>query len=293
MMHGRRTARVIPVLAWALAAAAVVQLGMWTATNWYRIFGPFLIVRLEVVDSVISGVAPFLLAAVVLVAASRGRAGRRWWYLGAGLFALHGVTQSASAAWWAWNAADPVPPEGAAQVALIAASLTSAAAAALAPVCLAVGLVSWHPVRRVTAVGALVPLAVGTCAVAGSIGLLGRELAAASDLPQAGPALIALGVAHRLLAMLGAVGMVGLAIAALRAMPAARVAPGVIIAAGATLAAAGSAASWVGQSLLSFEAQGEHLLWVFTLPWTASAAGMVLLIAGFGVTALMPARPSA
>jgi hypothetical protein len=293
MTHNRPTATRIPVLAWALVAAAAVQLAIWAAMNWYRIFGPYLIVKLEDASAVIGGVAPFILAAAVLVGAARWPAGRGWLYAGAGLFALHGVVQSATDAWWAWWMTDPVAPEGAVQVALVAGSLTAVAAAALAPICLALGLIRSRPTRPVSALSALVPLAVGAVAVVASVGLLGRELAAAADVSPGGPALIALGLVHRHLPMLGALGLVALAVAAVRARPEAGMVPEMLVAVGATLACAGSAATWVGQWLLSFEAQGTHLLWVFTLPWTASSIGMVLLIAGFGLAALGTSRARA
>lgn len=295
MMHDRRTATPIPVLAWALVAAALVQLGFWAAMNWYRLFGgPYLIVKLEDVSAVIIGVSPFLLAAAVLVGAARWPRGRGWLYVGAGLFALHGVARSATDAWWAWRmAADPVAPEGAVQTALVAGSLTAVTAAALAPVCLAVGLAQSRSRWPVNALAAAAPVAVGAVTIAAGVGLLARELVGASDLPQAEPALVALGLVHRILTTLGALGLVALAVAAVRAMPAAGTVAEVLIAGGATLAAAGSAATWAGQSLLSFEAQGQHLLWVFTLPSTASSIGMVVLIAGFGVAALGSARARA
>lgn len=288
-----RAAEPIPVVAWVLVAAAVAQAVLWAALNWYRLLGgPYLILRLEDASSVITGMAPFLLGAAVLMGVPRWPAGRGWLYAGAGLFALSGVLRSATDA-WAWWMTDPVGPEGATRAALVAASLITATVAALAPACLSLGLVRSRPSRPVFALAALVPLAVGAVAMAGGLALLGRELAAASDVARGEPAIIAFALVYWLLTTLGPLAFVALAVAAVQTRPPAGMAPEVLIAIGATLAAAGSAASMVGQSLLSFEAQGEHLLWVFTLPSTASSIGMLLLIAGFGVAALRSGRTSA
>lgn len=287
MTQRGRADRWLPILAWAFVGAAALQLALWASVNWYRIFGPYLILRLEDLSSIAIGMAPFLLGAAVLVGAARWPEGRRWLIAGAALSALSGVAQTATEAWWLWRMTDPIAPEGLVQVWLIAGRLVLVTAAALAALCLAVGLARVHAARQASRSALLVPVGVGAVVVAGGLGLLARELGAASEIPDEQAAFVVLGVVHRLLATLGALGLAALAVAAVRAMPATGPLPEVLIAAGATLAAAGSAATWIGQSILSFEVQGEQVVWVFTVPSVLVSIGIVLVIAGFGAAALL------
>jgi hypothetical protein len=290
MTQRGRADRWLPILAWAFVGAAALQLALWASVNWYRIFGPYLILRLDDLSSIVTGMAPFLLGAAVLVGAARWPEGRRWLIAGAVLSALSGVAQTATEAWWLWRMTDPIAPEGLVQVWLIAGRLVLVTAAALAALCLAAGLARVRPARPASRSALLVPVAVGAVVVAGGLGLLARELGAASEIPDEQAAFVVLGIVHRLLATLGALGLAALAAAAVRAMPVAGVLPEVLIAAGATLAAVGSAATWIGQALLSFEEQSQQLLWVFTTPFAATAVGLVLIIAGFGLAALTGRR---
>ncbi|HUH16526.1 MAG TPA: hypothetical protein VMM85_01125, partial [Methylomirabilota bacterium] len=89
----------IPLAAWLLLGVAAITLGVHVAVDWYQIFGPYLIVRPERVFQAISSVAPFLLAAAVLVGAVRWPAGRPWLALGAAALALFGVLELALLAW--------------------------------------------------------------------------------------------------------------------------------------------------------------------------------------------------
>lgn len=284
MTHDGRADRRIPALAWVLVAAAAAQLGIWMAVNWYRVFGPYLVLRLEDLSSIVTGAAPFLLGAAVLVGAGRWPAGRPWLHAGAAFAAVHGVMRTATDAWWAWRMTDPVAPEGALQIALVAANLTAVTAVALTPLCLAAGLRRVEPVRRTSPFAAGIIVLVGLAAGAAGLGLGAREIAWASEFQRGEDAFIALGVAHRLLTTLGALALALLAFAVLRVLPLAGAVPEVVIAVGAAVAAAGLAATWAGQALLSFEAQDQF--WVFTLPWTVESIGKVLLIVGFAVAGL-------
>jgi hypothetical protein len=292
MTQRGRADRWLPILAWAFVGAAALQLALWASVNWYRIFGPYLILRLEDLSSIITGMAPFLLGAAVLVGAARWPDGRRWLIAGAALSAVSGFAQSATEAWWLWRMTDPIAPEGLVQVWLIAGRLVQVTAAALAAVCLAAGLARARPARPTPWPVLLVPVAVGAVVVVGGLGLLARELAAASEIPDEQAAFVVLGVVHRLLATLGALGLAALAVTAMRAMPAAGVLPEALIAAGATLAAAGSAATWIGQWVLSFDAQSEQFVWVFTVPSVMVSIGIVLVIVGFGAAALLAGSAS-
>jgi hypothetical protein len=287
MTHHDRADRPLHILAWVLVGGAALHLALWAWMNWYRLFGPYLIVRLEDLSSIVTGIAPFLLGAAVLVGAARWPAGRRWLLAGAALSALHGVAQSTAEAWWAWRMIDPIAPEGPVQVALVAGGLVQVTAAALAPLCLAAALASERAISPASRLALLVPVVVGAVVVAAGLWVLGRELAMTSEVPQEQAAFIVLGVAYRLLNTLGGIGLVALAIAAVRAMPTNGPLSEVLIATGATLAAVGSAATWIGQALLSFDAQSEQLLWVFTVPETVASIGMVLMVAGFGTAALV------
>lgn len=289
MTQQERADRRIPVLAWALVAAAAVQLAIWAATNWYRVFGPYLIVRLEDLSSIVTGVAPFLLGAAVLVGAARWPAGRSWLHAGAGFAALHGVMQTATDAWWAWRMTDPVPLDGGLQVGLVVANLVAVTAAALAPLCLAAGLGRVESVRRASPLAAGLVVVLGLAVLAAGVGLGAREIAWSADHPSGEGVVIALGVSYRLLVTLEAVALAVLALAALRALPSARILPEVLITVGSVLAAAGLGASWAGQAVLSFEEQDQF--WVFALPWTVGALGMILLIAGFAAAGLGLASP--
>lgn len=289
MTYDTRAERRIPVLAWVLVAVAALQVAIWMAVNWYRVFGPYLILRLEDLSSIITGVAPFLLGAAVLVGAPRWPAGRSWLLAGAGFAALHGVMRTASDAWWAWRGAGWDRPEGLLQVALALASLVAVAAAALTPLCLAAALGRVVPPRRMSPPAAGLILVVGLAAAAAGLGLGAREIAWTIELGSGEPAIIAVGVAYRLLTTLEAIALVVLALAALRALPPARVVPEVLVTAGGTVAAAALAVSWAGQALLSIEAQGAQQAWVWTVPWALESIGMVLIIVGFAVAGRGPA----
>ena len=281
-----RVERRIPVLAWVLVAAAAAQVGIWAALNWYRVFGPYLILRFEDFSSIVTGVAPFLLAAAVLIGAARWPAGRRWLYAGAAVLALHGVMRTLTDAWWAWRMSDPVAPEGPLQVALVAANLVAVAAVALAPLCLAAGLGRVDPIRRASPLVVGFIVAVGLAAAAAGLGLGVREITWAFELQSDEAAFIALGVAYRLLLTIGGVALAVLALAALRSLPPAGGVPEVLIAAGAAVAAAGLTINSAAQALLSIEAQSANLTWVWTLPWAVEAIGKIVLIAGFAAAGL-------
>ena len=293
MTQDGRVERRIRVLVWVLVAAAAAQVGIWMAANWYRVFGPYLILRIEDLSSIVTGVAPFLLAAAVLVGVHRWPAGRRWMYAGAALIALHGVIKTFADAWWAWRMSDPVAPEGAIQVALVVANLVAVAALVLAPLCLAAGLGRMESVRRAPRLAVGLIVAVGLAAAASGLGLGLREIAWGIQFQSDQGAFIVLSVAYRLLITLGGVAFAVLGLAALRAFPLAGVVPEVLIAIGAAVTATGLAITWAGQALLSFESQDQF--WVFALPWTVESIGKIVLIAGFAAAGLGTAtarRPS-
>ena len=100
-------------------------------------------------------------------------------------------------------------------------------------------------------------------------------------------AVVGAGVVYRLLVTVAGLALVALALAAVRAMPLARPQPEALIAVGASAAVVGSAANWIGQAVLSLEEQGAQFVMLFAIPWTITAIGWLLVIAGFGAAALL------
>lgn len=291
MMDRPPTSRAMTTLAWVFVAGAVLHLVAWTGINWYRVFGPYLVLRLEDVSSIVSGVGPFLLGAAVLVGAPRWPAGRRWLVAGALLSGVYGLAQLAFTLWWGWlTSMDIIPTEGAWPVVSVTLGLVQATAAALVPVCLAAGLARARPIRSLSAPLLVVPLVVGAAAVVALAGLLVRELEAASQIGEGQALYVALSVVHWALRLVGLVGLVALAVAALRAMPRTRGTPELAIAAGALVVAGSRAVTSFSQALLSVEVQSAMLVWVFTVPFLLEAVGIVILTLGFGLAALL-ARP--
>lgn len=293
MTPQRRAAPWIGVVAWAFVGGAALHLALWLAINWYRVFGPYLILRLDDVSSILIGMAPFLLAAAVLVGAGRWPTGRRWLIAGAMLSAVHGVARSVNAAWWAWwQMSDPIAPEGLLQGGLITVSLVEVAAGALVPVCLAVGLTRGRRTGTMPRAALISASVAGAAVVAGGFGMLVRELAASGEIGEGSVGYAVLGLTHRLLALVGGVGFAALALGALAGMPSpwSRRIAELLIGTGALLAAAGAGASWIGQAYVSLDAQSTHLVWVFTVPLTVMVIGMILVTAGFGIAALQPGR---
>jgi hypothetical protein len=281
------------ILVWLLVAAAVAQLAFWGATNSTRLFGPFLILRIEDFASIIDGVAPFLVAAAVLLAAPHWPTGQRWLRAAAAAFATGAAVSSVTDAWWAWRMTDPVAPEGFVQVALVIATVVALLAAVIAPLLAAIGLVRGRPASLASAdrpawSGAV--LAIGAVALAAGLGLLARELSMVPANSTDGGTVLA-AVVYRLLVTLGGLSVVAMALAAVRAMPRTRSQPEALIAVGAIAAVIGMVANWIGQAVLSLEEQGAQFLMLFAVPWTVTAVGWVLVIAGFGAAALLVGTP--
>lgn len=296
MSQERRAGTRTSLLVWLLVAAALAQLVLWGVTNSTRLFGPFLILRIEDFASIINGVAPFLVTTALLLAAPHWPAGRPWLRAAAAAFATGGAVSSLTDAWWAWRMTDPVPPEGFVQVALVTATLVELLAAIIGPLLVAIGLVRERaaspasPPRPAWSGAVLAVGGVGVVAVAGGLGLLARELSLVpSDSADGGTVLAA--IAYRLLVTLGGLSLVALALAAVRVMPRTRSQPEALIAMGAIAAVIGMAGNWTGQAVLSPGEQGAQFVMLFAVPWTVTAVGWVLVIAGFGAAALLVGTP--
>lgn len=285
MIQERREQTWMPLAAWALVAAAGLHLVLWAARSWYRIFGPYLVLRFEDVAAIVTGIAPFLLAAAILIAAERWPSGRRWLLAGAALSAGHGVLSSANFAFWSWQQSEGFLPQGGTQLALVAGSMLQAVAGALVPLCLAVGLWTVATGRRVPVLVTVVASVIALVALAGAIALASQELSAATRVPNIQAGLVVYGVAYWVALAAGAVGWTLLAVAAVRALPDRGGLPEGIIASGALVVGAGSGLPWLSQALVSLDDRGALGFWLFSVPAAAVAIGLLLVIVGFAAAA--------
>ena len=294
-MLGRRSSRSVPAwMPWALGAlgvAALVQVGARVAPEWYRIFGPYLLVDADMVVGAIRAVSPFALAAAVLVGTQRWTAGRRWLHLGALTLALQGLLGLGSDIWWAVWEASPGEVSDGVQLLLIARFVASAIAVPVAWAFLAAGLWSARtdeslggPRRAamvVIGLVGLVALGSGTWVAALYLGV--PNLGAALPLYAAVGVIVAIGFAATAL----------LALAAVRVMPRRGWMPELLIAVGATLVAGVTAWEWAFPNVVPLqELPFDVSSWVFTLVSAIVTLGFVAMIAGFGAGALARDRQS-
>jgi hypothetical protein len=281
----------VPRAAWLLLGIAAIQLAVAVAMDWYQLFGPYLILRPEMIIGALTSVAPFLLAAAVLTGAVRWPAGRRWLGWGAAAFGLYGVTETILSIWLlSWSSSpSPGPVAGWTQAGLIARASVSLLAALVAPMFLAMGLRAARnfPVlddraRRIAmvAIGVL-----GFVAVAGGIALAAAE---AAGLNEAGAAWLT--AVFRGSTTLAAATMALLGVAAVGAAPRQRALPELLIAVGVSVVIGASAWTWWFQALVPYQEQGAMLALVFTGPRAANLIGLLLLIAGFAAGALLRDR---
>lgn len=131
-----------------LLAAAAAAFAIFVIRDWYRLFGPYVVIRPERVIEAATVVAPLLVAAAVLVGAVRWPSGRRWLAWGAAAFALHGLLDAAYSGWSAWWETSPGPIGSPAEGLLLARAWMSLAAGVAGPALLAVGLWATRQGRR-------------------------------------------------------------------------------------------------------------------------------------------------
>ena len=289
--RGRSVWRSVPVAAWLLLGFAAIQLAVLVAMDWYQLFGPYLILRPEMVIGAFTSVAPFLLAAAVLTGAVRWPAGRSWLGWGAVAYAMHGLMETILSIWVVSWTSSPFagPVSGWTQAGLIARASISLLAALAAPLLLAMGLraartfpVSDDRVRRIAmlAIGVL-----GFVAVAGGGALAAAEAAA---LNEGGAAWLT--AVFRGVTTLAAGTMALLGVAAVGAAPRQRALPELLIAFGASAVIVASAWTWWLQGLVPFEEQGAILGLAFTAPSGVNLVGLLCLVAGFAAGALVRGR---
>jgi hypothetical protein len=286
----RDASRPLPWTVWALLAGAAGQLVVKVLPDWYSVFGPYFLVDGGMVIGWIRAVAPFLLAASVIVGADRWPAGRRFLHAGAGALAVFAVLSLVDNAWWAVWEMNPGEIPSALQPWLTARGIGAGLALLAAYGVMAIGLWVAGTHRSVGSVRLLMMACIGALALAGTaVGLWQLTL---FRMPDGGVvtavAVVAYGVLTPLsFAALGAVG-----IAAIRAMPERGATPEVLIAAGATLAVTGLGWLWsvwavIPPQDLAFET-AELLSSVLGL---AVVIGMVAMVSGFVAGALAP-RPT-
>jgi hypothetical protein len=283
------TATAVPWVVWLLLAGAVVQLAVQVAPDSYSVFGPYFLVNGEMVLDWVRSMAPFLLAAAVVLSAARWPAGIPRLLLAAAVLAVVGVLQIASDVWWAiWEASPGVVPDGL-QPWLTGSFLGAGLGTFLAHALLAGGLWagrSHQPVSRSRlAVMALIGLVglVATAAGLWTISFFDRATGAGDYFWGA--------VAGTVIVAAGFAALAVLAVAAVRIVRRGVWLPETLIAIGATVALVATAWSWCFPYFASTQAwTDESYVWVFTIPHAAATLGLLAMIAGFGLGALAVRR---
>ncbi len=279
----------VPAVAWLLLIAAVATLAPFVVRDWYQIFGPYFIIRPERIIQALAAIAPLLVAAGVVIGGARWPAGARWLAWGAGAFATYGILDAAFEAWLVWWEASPGVLDSGTNPLFFIRAWISLIASIAGPVLLGAGL--WAVARPAGPVSLGRAVAVGTVAVIGVAGLAAGVLFAASEFRLTSSAgfsgiEILFGVIYGLSMAVSGVAMAVLAIGALRAMPGGGARPELVIASGATLAAAGAAWTTSAQVLWGQEALAEQVWPAFVLPGGIAAVGMLLVAAGFALGAV-------
>jgi hypothetical protein len=288
MGHTERPASRVSTAAWLLLASAGITLTVHVARDWYQLFGPYLIIRPDVVGEAVEATAPFLLGAAILIGVGRWPRGRRWLVAGVVALAVLGVVRLGSevavALWMEARATRPL------EAAMIGLALGASAAAAAAAILVALGL---HA-SRVDGPGR--PWLIATLALIGAVALLGAFVLLALWLPLAPDRLVvhvALAMTHVLLQAVTIGATVAIAMAAVRAAPRHRAVPEWLIAVGAALAVL--VIGWRAWfQVLAGVANPEDLmpyqaLWQ-NLPLAVSVIALLFLAIGFASGRVVPAR---
>lgn len=273
----------IPAATWVLIAAAIVQLLALVAINWYRFFGPFLIVRIDDVVDGLAAVAPFLLAASIFAAAGRWPDANRWLAPGAALVAVHAVANGALVAWWAWWEVHPGTALDVTAAPTVLAVLVSEAAMVAAVLCLAAGIDrssigrARAPLARAAGVVAAV---IGLAAIGLAVGLLIVEVPALN-----GVLVVWLTVLYRILTTSLAIGLAILGWVALRAAAPGRGPAMAMIGVGAFVASLGITATWLVQWYV-LSANDVGLSWTFQAASLTTTGGLLVIAAGFAAASV-------
>lgn len=276
----------VPAAAWLLLVAAGIILAVHVTRDWYQLFGPYLIVRPEVISQALTATGPFLLGAAILVGMARWPAGQRWLIAGVVLLALLGLMRLGSEVAWAlW--VDDASREPM-QAAMIVLGFGAALATALAAISIALGL---HASR---VAGVSRRWLIATVVVLGGAGLLGAFalvvawIAWAPDLRS----VVTLALPHGMLQAVAIAATVLIAVAAVRAAPRRGMLPEMLIAAGATSSALSLGwSAWF--QVLAALVEPDELARYQTLAEPIALAlriiGLIGIIAGFAIGRVFPA----
>lgn len=274
---------------WLLVLASLVHLTVSIVPDWYRLFGPYLLVEPPMIIGWIRAVTPFLLAAAVILGAVRWPAGRRRLLLGAGALGVVGLLALGLDVWMAlWEPSPAVLSDGV-QAMLIIRAIATALVFVAAYALLALGLGAAGPAavpstwrRALIAASALV----GVVGLVAGLWGVSRWLEVAVP-----PATMGLYIGFGILTALGAPAMAALAVAALRTMPHGGALPEALVAVGAIGAMVGITWEFVIPSAMPMlDYSPEMDIWLFTIPAAIIVLGMVAMIGGFGAAALAARR---
>lgn len=281
-----RPTRAVPWPVWLMLAGAVVQLVVQIAPDWYQVFGPYFIVSWGMVVNWIGSVAPFVLAAVVVLAADRWPAGRRLLLAGAAAMAVAALHQVVSDAWWAIWQANPGPLAEGIQPWLSATYLGAEVARIAAYGLVASGLWAARPAGPAGRSSGMLMLLLGLAglvATGAGVWVVGLALEGAGSADS--PWLVVTGSALKA-AGFAALAAVGVAAARLAGRTGRR--PETLIATGAFVTLVATAWTWTVPHIAPTQAWSDDgLAWAFTVPNTMAVLGMYAMIAGFvlGATA--------
>lgn len=278
-------ARPIPWPVWALLAGAVAQLAVQVAPDSYQVFGPYFLVDGSMLVGWLQSVAPFLLAAAVILGADRWPAGRRALLGAAAALAVVGVLRLASDAWWAiWETSPGIIPDGM-QPWLTGAYLGAGLGAFLAYALMARGLGATSPEGPVG--GARVGL-MSLIALAGLVATGAGLWTVVITFDYAGSReQLWVAVVGTILVAAGFAALAAVALAAIRAPRRGDRVPEILIALGATVTMVTTAWTWSFPYFAPAQAWLEEMVdWVFTIPTAFAVLGMGAMIAGFGMAAL-------
>jgi hypothetical protein len=284
----RSSPRGIPGVAWLLLIAAAIQIAvLWISQS--AIIQPL---PIGSIVGILSNATSFLLAAAILVGASRWPHGRRWLVLGAACFALRGVLDLGLDVWFASWQPGNVPFDPAIQTVMAARATVAAALTVAAPLLLATGL--WiasatDATRRRRAV--MVALALlGAAATVGGLFEMGITLTSPAFWDSAGQP-VALIFSTQFLTALTTAAFAALSVSAMRIVRATDSLTELLIAAGATAWFLASGwmqwyeALWMSQGT----EQGMPPDWMVTINLSNAVAlvGMAAVIAGFALAGFL------
>lgn len=280
-----RLTRATPWPVWLLLAAAIVQLGIQIAPDSYQVFGPYFLVSGEMVIDWIRSAAPFVLAAVVVLAADRWPAGRRQLLIGAAVMAAASLLQMSLDTWWAIWDTNPGPLPDGIQPWVSLAFLGAALGMVAAHLFLGAGLWAARGPRRagrirVTLI-ALIGLA-GVVATGAGLWVVRLAWGYTGSVDS-----LWVGVVGAALTAAGFAALAAVAMAAVRTAQRADWIPEILIAIGAVVTMVATSWTWGFPHFVPGQAWSDGTaVWVYTIPNAAAALGTLAMIAGFGLGAM-------